>query len=116
MMRDERRVTTRPQCASLKITAVPGSDRRCDEEETHRLRAADHEIAAGVIEIVTAQSRWLVDLGRRRFQRCGRRSDLDRALSFGRWTPLRRVGVEGRTLTVEPSSGPAVRSEITRQT
>jgi hypothetical protein len=93
--------------------AVPGSDHRCDEE-TRRVRAAGHEIAAGVIEIVTAQSRWLVDLGRRRFQRCGRRSDRDRALTFGQWTQLRRIGVEGRVLTVEPSSGPVVRSEITR--
>lgn len=70
----------------------------------------------GIIEIVTPQSRWLLDMARRRFQRCPRGGDLKRAINFGLWTDLRHVGVDGQVLTVEPLGSHPIRVVIDDRT
>jgi hypothetical protein len=85
---------------------------RDDRSTPRRLREAGREVHDGIIEVVTPQSRWLLDVVRRRFQRCAHSSDLKRAISFGSWTDFRRLDLDGRVLTLEPLASYPIRVVI----
>jgi hypothetical protein len=78
-----------------------------------QLHGMGRRIDDDVREITTSQSRWLFDLARSRFQRCGLRQDQRQALAFGSWVPLTDVRIEEGILVVKPRHKPAVRAEIT---
>ncbi len=93
---------------------MASSDSTVCDEPGGPLVGAGREVDDGIIELVTPQSRWLLDVVRRRFQRCSRASDVRRALAFGDWTPMRRVDLDGDVLTVEPVASHPIRVVLER--
>ena len=93
--------------SSLTFTARPRA-----AHDAHVPTPADC-LDDGVLAIEGCGSLFLFDLVHARFQRLPRGSDQDRAVRYGRWSPLRELVLDADgTFTVEPGpgGGPRVRS------
>jgi len=82
-------------------------------DAAQRLARAGRVVDDHVVEISTTESRWVLDLARRRFQRCRPDGDSRRALRFGRWSSFTRVDIDNGFLVVERASRPTVRAQMT---
>jgi hypothetical protein len=91
---------------------VPHSDPGLISDEVRRLSVAGRFVDNDVVGISTTESRWLLDLTRRRFQRCRPDGDARRALRFGRWSSFTRVDIDGGCLVVERARRPTVRAQV----
>jgi hypothetical protein len=90
-------------------------ERECRDRAGAPLSTVDRigeRVSAEVTQVLTAQSRWLFDLARSRFQRCSPRQDLGQAIAFGAWLPLRRAWIDGHALVVETFHRPTVRVDL----
>jgi hypothetical protein len=91
---------------------VPHSAPALITHEARRLSVAGLFVDTDVVEISPTESRWLLDLTRRRFQRCRPDGDARRALRFGRWSSFTRVDIDGGCLVVERARRPTVRAQV----
>jgi hypothetical protein len=68
----------------------------------------------GIVELVTQQSRWLIDLARRRFQRLPRGHSTERAVEFGAWRDFESFRVHAEdVVVVTPLGQPPIRVHLT---
>jgi hypothetical protein len=88
---------------------APTDESRPDRE---RFELVGRFVDDDVVEVATSESRWLLDLTRRRFQRCRPDGDARRALRFGRWSSFTRVDIDGGCLVVERRARPTVRAQV----
>ncbi len=84
------------------------------EDDLRRLRVVGRLVDDDVVAVETTESRWLLDLRRRRFQRGPRDGDAGRALRFGRWSSFTRIDVDDDCLVVERALRPTVRAQVVR--
>lgn len=91
--------------------------RRKTEQADDAVRHAGRHLPSGLTEILTGQSRWLFDLMRRRFLRCGLNDAVETAVQFGSWRRFEHVDVlDARCLEIREADRPALRIEISHET
>ncbi len=103
----------------MRRDASPGCARPTlgAEQADDAVRHAGRCLPSGLTEILTGQSRWLFDLMRRRFLRCGLTDTVEAAVQFGSWRRFEHVDVlDARCLEIREADRPALRIEITRET
>jgi hypothetical protein len=105
-------VTTRCPARDLNLVGARSQHHpaRMHSMTTHADVAPTSEGAS--TEVVTCQSRWVFDLGRRRYLRCDRNLDIDAATQFGSWRPFDHVTVTDTQLEVHEPGLPVLRAQI----